>query len=116
MIPPLSRAQIEDVVLAATQAPSILNTQPWRFVARGDLIELHRARDRALPVTDPVSRALTVSCGAALMNLRLAVAAMGRLPEVQLLPDEGVTTLLATVRAVEPHVPTSAELRLRRSI
>ena len=40
------------VVAAATRAPSIHNTQPWRFTASGDRLDLHRDRDRALPVLD----------------------------------------------------------------
>ena len=109
----LSRSDLESVIHSATMAPSVLNIQPWRFVARTDgVLELHRDLARRLPVVDPRHRALTVSCGAALLNLRLAVAVAGRVPEVQLLPDGPDVSLLATVRAVERHTPTSTELRL----
>lgn len=110
----LTRSDVMAVVHAATLAPSVLNIQPWRFVARSDgVLELHRDTGRALPTIDPRHRALTISCGAALFNLRLAVAAAGRVPEVQLRPDGSRTSLLATVRAVEPATATSTDVRLR---
>ena len=109
----LSRSELDAVIHSATMAPSVLNIQPWRFVARTDgAIELHRDLGRTLPVVDPRHRALTVSCGAALFNLRLAVAFAGRVPEVQLLPEGSDVSLLATVRAVEPQPPSSTDLRL----
>jgi nitroreductase len=110
--PSLSRPQVEDAVRVATSAPSILNVQPWRFVARGAVVELHVDPDRALPALDPLGRAATVSCGAALCNLALAVAVLGRRPVVQLLPSGPRTSLLATVTAGEAAPPTAAEVRL----
>jgi nitroreductase len=113
----LSRSELESIVHSATLAPSVLNIQPWRFLARSDgVIEVHRDRARALPVLDPRHRALIISCGAALFNLRLAVAAAGRLPEVQLLPSASDGTLLATVRAAERVAPSSTDIRLYGSL
>lgn len=113
----MTRSEVESVVHTATLAPSVLNVQPWRFVARSDgVLELHRDTRRLLPVLDVRHRALTISCGAALYNLRLAIAAGGRRPEVQLVPDESQTSLLATVRAVEPQKPSSTDIRLYGTI
>lgn len=110
---PLTQAEVASVVHAATLAPSVLNTQPWRFVARTDgVLELHRDTSRVLPSLDPQHRALTISCGAALLNLRLAIVIAGRLPEVQLLPDASDTSLLATVRALEPASASPVDVRL----
>lgn len=109
----LSRSELASVVHTATLAPSVLNIQPWRFVGRSDgVLELHRDTNRTLPVIDPRHRALTVSCGAALFNLRLAIAAAGRVPEVQILPDGSNSSLLATVRAVEHMASSSTDVRL----
>src|SRR5688500_6964034 len=44
------------VVDAATRAPSIHNTQPWRFTAGPDRLEVFLDRERALPVLDPTAR------------------------------------------------------------
>jgi hypothetical protein len=108
----LSRAELDGVVRWAAFAPSILNVQPWGFVATDDSIELHRDSSRTLPVLDPRHRALTISCGAALFNLRVAIAALGRQAHVQVLPDPSILTLLATVHVYGSAVPSSTELRL----
>lgn len=64
----------EQLVAAGTSAPSSHNTQPWRFREVSHGIEIHADRSRALPVNDPHDRELTISCGAALCNLRLVAA------------------------------------------
>lgn len=78
MIDPSIRSMLE----AAVRAPSSHNTQPWLFAVRPDGIALYADRTRALPVNDPHDRELTVSCGAALLQLRVAAAAAGRAVEV----------------------------------
>ena len=67
----------------AGRAPSLHNTQPWRFTVGRDAIELHADVSRRLRV-DPDGREMVISCGAALYGLRLAVRSLGRLPEVEL--------------------------------
>jgi hypothetical protein len=47
---------------------------------------------------DPEGRELTISCGAALLNMRVAAAALGRLLHVEALPDVADPLHLATVR------------------
>ncbi|WP_240778010.1 hypothetical protein [Nonomuraea basaltis] len=98
------------LVVAAGQAPSVHNTQPWRFrVPDGELIELFADLDRRLRVGDPRGRNQLVSCGAALFNLRLAVRTGGRRPMVWLLPNpEEEPELLAAVR-MGAALPASAE-------
>jgi nitroreductase len=103
---------------AAAAAPSIHNTQPWRLrVAGHDLVELHGDPDRMLWVADPRGRALHLSCGAALFNLRLASRAAGAKPLVWPLPDPaGEPTLLASVQLAEGRPADSAERELFESI
>ena len=102
---------------AAAAAPSIHNTQPWRFRAAGDLIEVHGDPDRMLWVADPKGRALHLSCGAALFNLRLAIRMMGARPLVWPLPDPaGEPTLLASVRLADGRPPTPQERELSEAI
>jgi nitroreductase len=67
----------EGLVGQAVLAPSSHNTQPWLFEQAGEAIRLRADRTRALPVNDPDDRELTISCGCALMNLRVAAAAQG---------------------------------------
>ncbi|MGK5446720.1 hypothetical protein [Streptomyces radiopugnans] len=58
---------------------------------------------RALPHADPDGRALHISCGAALLNLRVALAHRGLRPVTRLLPDPGDPALLAVVRPSRPE-------------
>ncbi|HKZ72673.1 MAG TPA: hypothetical protein VJ011_01345, partial [Steroidobacteraceae bacterium] len=60
-------------------------------------IELIADRTRALPVNDPFDRELTVSCGAALFNLRVAAAAVQLDALVELLPAREDPDVLARV-------------------
>ncbi|MER7367551.1 Acg family FMN-binding oxidoreductase [Nonomuraea wenchangensis] len=97
---------------AAGRAPSVLNTQPWRFrVVHGEFVEVLADRDRRLRVSDPRGRNLHVSCGAALFNLRLAMRTAGHRPMVWLLPSpEEEPDLLAAVR-MGAELPVPAEHR-----
>jgi hypothetical protein len=85
------------MVAAAVWAPSVHNTQPWRFTARGAQISLWADAGRQLRVADPEGREMMISCGAALFTARLALRSLGYLPEVCLLPDPGQPLLIARV-------------------
>jgi hypothetical protein len=100
MYRPLAQDGIVRMLIeAAGAAPSIHNTQPWRFWVTDDLVEVHGDPDRMLWVADPKGRALHLSCGAALFNLKLAIRTLGAKPLVWPLPDpQGQPTLLASVQ------------------
>jgi hypothetical protein len=85
------------LVGVAARAPSLHNTQPWRFAVKGDAIELDADASRQLLV-DPDGREMLISCGAALYGLRLAVRSLGYLPEVELLPGSAGRAPLARIR------------------
>jgi nitroreductase len=93
----ISPALVESCLYQATLAPSSHNTQPWRFRVRAEDIELIADRTRALPVNDPFDRELTISCGAALFNLRVAAAAAGLDALVEPLPVVGDPDVLARI-------------------
>lgn len=93
---------IIDLINAAMAAPSSHNTQPWQFRVADKAIELWADRTRALPVNDPYDRELTISCGAALFNLRVAAAARGMAVATRLEPDH--PDHLATVCLEEGEV------------
>ncbi len=112
----LSGQLVGELLAAATAAPSIHNTQPWRFAVRGDTIELRADPERMLPVIDPDGRGIHIACGAALFNLCLAAAVAGREPVTQLLPWPAEPLLLATARLAGPHRPTPAERELHAAI
>lgn len=58
----------------AILAPSSHNSQPWRFVSGDRELLICADRTRSLPNIDPFDRELIISCGAALFNLRVALA------------------------------------------
>jgi nitroreductase len=89
--------QAEYLVGTAARAPSLHNTQPWRFAVNAGAIELYADPSRQLLV-DPDGREMIISCGAALYGLRLAVRTLGYLPEVELLPGPARQQPLARVR------------------
>ncbi|WP_433519333.1 Acg family FMN-binding oxidoreductase [Nonomuraea sp. CA-143628] len=96
------------LLVAAGEAPSVHNTQPWRFrVHDNDQMDLLADWDRWLPVSDPRGRSLHVSCGGALFNLRVAVRVAGRVAAVRMLPNPEV---LATIR-FDTWSPVPAEMR-----
>jgi hypothetical protein len=85
------------LVDAAAWAPSVHNTQPWWFGARGPTVTLHADPDRRLNVADPDGREMLISCGAALCTLRLAVRRLGRDPQVRMAADPERPGLIADV-------------------
>lgn len=86
------------VLRLATRAPSLHNSQPWRFRLRPDRIELRADPDRQLPAADPTGRELRIGCGAALFTLRLALIGAGIRPLVSRYPQPGDPDLVAVVR------------------
>ncbi len=81
----------------ALRAPSVHNTQPWRWRIRPEAVELHADWNRHLSATDPDRRDLILSCGAALHHLQVACAARELAVEVDCLPDPEDCGHLATV-------------------
>ncbi len=100
----------------AVLAPSILNTQPWRFLVMADRVALYANTSRRLPVIDPEGRELTISCGAALLNLCMALRGFGYEPAVTLLPDASDPDRLAEVRMTEGQPSREDERRLCNAI
>jgi hypothetical protein len=108
--------EVAVLVGAATAAPSIHNSQPWRFLDLPDRIELHLDPHRPVSVADPAGREQLISFGAALFNLRLAMGHLRHEPLVTLLPDPTNSTHLATVRRGTPRATTPLEARLYAAV
>src|SRR6185437_16580837 len=101
------------VVSRAVWAPSLHNTQPWRFAADGGpRISLHADVERRLAVADPDGREMMISCGAALFTIRLALRSLGYIPETQVLPDPEQPTLVAQVSWPDRAAACELERRL----
>jgi nitroreductase len=108
---PIPAGRAGYLIATAARAPSVHNTQPWRFQVGEYEIGLYADVRRKLRV-DPLGREMLISCGAALFGLRLAVRSIGYQPVVELLPDPAHLRLLATVRLGAAEPMTARERRM----
>ena len=95
---------------AAVAAPSMHNTQPWRFRFAPDAIGVYRDRSRELPAEDTDGRMLHLSLGAACFNLRVAAAHLGYGAATRYIIDPARPDLIAEVE-LWTDVPPDHELR-----
>jgi nitroreductase len=111
---PMTAEEITRYVVArAIWAPSVHNSQPWRFTADGGpRLSLHADTSRRLAAADPDGREMMISCGAALFSVRLALRSLGYIPETSVLPEPGQPTLVARVSWRKRADPDEFERRL----
>ncbi|ODA70537.1 putative NAD(P)H nitroreductase [Streptomyces sp. AVP053U2] len=109
----LDAAAVHALLAAAVAAPSIHNTQPWRFGLDPDsgTVQVRADRRRRLPAADPLRRAQHMSVGAAVFNLRVAAEHLGWVPVVRLRPAADDPDLLATVQLTAPTTDVQLSLR-----
>lgn len=112
---PIDGSALEPIVRYAAMAPSSHNTQPWRFEVSDARIDVLADRSRALPVGDPDDRELTISCGCAVFNLRVAAAHAGFASTTHILPDPDDPDRLARV-TLEPCATSLPEAELFSAI
>jgi nitroreductase len=117
---PLDSGTVQAALELAARAPSVHNSQPWRWRLDGEVISLRADLRRWLPLTDPDGRDLVLSCGAALHHLQVALAALGVPATVIRMPDPDEPDLLASVRLEAPldapgATDAAAALQARRS-
>ena len=106
---------VQGAIELALRAPSIHNSQPWRWEISEHAVELYADATRWLPATDADGRDLVVSCGAALHHLRVALAAAGLHTTVARLPDSDQDDHLAAVD-LQPGDVADTELALASRI
>jgi nitroreductase len=114
--PALDAEQFYTAVTAATLAPSMHNTQPWRYRLTDGCLDVSGDPERQLPVADPHGWGVQLACGAAVANAVLALAAAGVVTGVDLLPEPERPTLLARVRPTGTRPATPDEWELARAI
>jgi len=101
---------------AAARAPSIHNTQPWRWQVGDACLDLYLDRRRQLDRTDPLARLAILSCGAALHHARTALAAGGWRVEVVEFPDPADPDHLAHLSVYDRGSATPEALRRVRAM
>ncbi|TFV71014.1 NAD(P)H nitroreductase [Blastococcus sp. CT_GayMR19] len=85
----------------AMLAPSLHNSQPWRFTVHADGLDVLADRTRHLTSIDPLGRELVQSVGAALFNARVTLAAHGWAVDVQRCPSPDDPDLLAVLHLID---------------
>jgi nitroreductase len=121
LAPDATRDQTVRWALAhAALAPSEHNSQPWRFDVRTTrgrtVVDVLLDRSRHLAAVDPADREARLACGAAVLNLRLALRGAGWATTL-VLPDDGERPELVASVAFSARSPETAQEReLRRAI
>jgi hypothetical protein len=111
MLPPTGRDR-DELLRAAVAAPSMHNTQPWKFRFTGCVVEVYRDPDRELPAEDPDRRMLYLSLGAAVFNLRVGAAHLAYGTDVRSVLDRSRPNLVAEVELCAGGVETEELYRL----
>ncbi|MBM2616388.1 nitroreductase [Actinoplanes sp. LDG1-06] len=109
-------ADLRAAAEAGIRAPSMHNSQPWRFRMRDGAIEILADPARRLRTADRSGWAVRMACGAATFNARLALAVRGRPAEVSLLPHTAKPETLARLDPGPDRPPASAERELFAAI
>ncbi|GHO80226.1 hypothetical protein KSD_79970 [Ktedonobacter sp. SOSP1-85] len=104
--------QLQFVVHYAALAPSEYNVQPWLFQVHGNTLEVYADLSRRLPIADPQGRELLISCGAACMNIQVALRYFGLQETLRLLPDSQCANLVARMTVISSHEPNEEDRRL----
>ncbi|MBN9608026.1 MAG: hypothetical protein BGO26_05970 [Actinobacteria bacterium 69-20] len=102
----------------AIHAPSIHNSQPWRWRWQEPVLHLYSDETRWLRETDPEQTDLMVSCGVVLHHARVALASLGWAVTVDRSPDPAQPNHLAalhfTADAPEPKLAARAAAIIER--
>ncbi len=102
------------MVAAASRAPSVHNSQPWRWEYDGRQLHLSADWSRQLRHGDPDGRDLIISCGSALHHLCVAATAFGWRATPHRLPA-GAPGRLATIDFAESRTAAVAAAALQAS-
>jgi nitroreductase len=106
---------VRTVLALASRAPSVHNTQPWRWRVDAASLHLYADADRQLPSADPDGRDLILSCGTALHHCVVALAAVGWRSKVTRLPNPADPGHLAAIE-LSPYPADAADIALAAAI
>ena len=95
-------AHIKPILEEARRAPSVLNSQPWRFRVCGNTIEVYLDKKQELEEIDPKGRLQTASCGTFVAHLEQSVLKRGWTPKTTFFPRFEEPDLMAFVETVRP--------------
>jgi nitroreductase len=99
----------------AIRAPSVHNSQPWRWRVGPHSLHLYADLDRHLANTDPDRRDLMLSCGAALNHCVVALAALGWQSKTHRFPNPADPAHLASIE-LQRRTPAELDVALAAAI
>ncbi|WP_406047166.1 Acg family FMN-binding oxidoreductase [Kribbella sp. NBC_00889] len=103
----LTDSEMGILLTAAGQAPSMHNTQPWRFEINGPVIDVLVDADRTLPAADPGGRLTRVGLGAAAFNIRVAAAMLGHETTLAIDPDPATPAVVVRIFLADGTEPVA---------
>lgn len=106
---------VQAALSLATRAPSLHNSQPWRWRVGPRSLHLYADRSSQLAHNDPDGRNLLVNCGAALNHCAVALAGLGWQPRIRLLPDPADDDHLASIE-YRRYQPAEVDIALAAAI
>ncbi|MDX1875150.1 NAD(P)H nitroreductase [Mycolicibacterium sp. 120266] len=106
---------LKEAVHLACRAPSIHNSQPWRWIAGASTLELHLDVSR-LVRSDSSGRQALISCGAVLDHLQVAMAAAGWASFVDRFPNPNDHRHLASIDFAPMEYVTDGHHRRAQAI
>jgi hypothetical protein len=112
----LDKEAVKRAVLLACRAPSVHNSQPWRWAAEGAALHLYVDRSRWVPGTDSSGREAIISCGAVLDHLRVAMVAAGWQAHIERFPTPNNRDHLASIEFSPLEFVTDAQRKRAEAI
>ena len=109
------RATITSAAALALRAPSVHNSQPWRWRVSTDSIHLYADPQLHLVHTDPDARDLYLSCGITLHHMRVALASLGWKATVRHFPNAEDRYHIAALQTL-PQLPDENDIALAAAI
>ena len=103
------RKVIAKAIHLACRAPSLHNSQPWRWIVGEAAVDLFADHERVVRSADRSGREALISCGAALDHFQIAMAAVGWKTNVAHFPSASDRDHLASLEFTPAHCVTAAE-------
>lgn len=106
---------IQEAVRLACRAPSLHNSQPWRWVVKGSTLHLFADLTQMMNSADPEGREIYLSCGAVLDHLVVAMAGIGWHTAVHRFPDAHDPLHIASMDFRQAAVQMTGRAHIRAS-